>query len=68
MNTNDDDLKKEDSVPSRKLRHDINNQLAIIGSFLTLCQTVEHDEIFKACLKNAEMSYREIIEVLGRKM
>jgi hypothetical protein len=47
-----------------ELHHSMNNDLAIIGSFLTLCHTLESDETFKACLKNAEASLRGIVEGL----
>jgi hypothetical protein len=53
-------------LTTHEMRHNMNNELAIIGSFLALCHTIESDETFKACLQNAEESLRRVIEKVGR--
>ena len=48
-----------------KFIHGMNNDLAIIGSFLTLCHALEGDELFAECLKNSEESLAMIAKMVG---
>lgn len=66
MNTNHNDLKQEGTSSLNRLGHDISSHLAVIGSFLEVCRTVESGDVFRMCLKNAEMSYREVIDLLRK--
>jgi hypothetical protein len=56
-------LKMEDK--NYKFIHGMNNNLSTLSLFLSLCHSVNGDEIFKECLKNAEESLRGIEKMVA---
>lgn len=54
----------EDEKKRRELRHDMNDHLAVIGAFLGYCESIEISDDFKEVLSNANLSYKELLEVI----
>lgn len=56
---------QQESAEISKLRHDLNNDLAVVGSFLALCHTLNVNETFSTCLSNAEESFGEVLQKIS---
>lgn len=56
---------QQESAEISKLRHDLNNDLSVVGSFLALCHTLDANETFSACLGNAEESFSQVLQKIS---
>lgn len=48
----------------REWRHDMNDQLSVLGAFLGYCESLSLDDDFKEALCNANLSYQELIKLM----